>query len=126
MTGQRPRRTRETLSTALDRTLGALQLDDAAAAAARLAQMVARHLDSAAATAKLADQALYTAREDGDLEVVDMVAALRAKLGERAALDRLGARLASLLIELQATPRSRPAQPEPDDDDDLAQMLAGT
>lgn len=117
------RRTRETLSTALDRTVKALQAEDVDAAAVRLAQLYARQIDQAAAVAKLADQALYTAREDGDLEVVDMVAALRAKLGERLALDRLGARLTALLVELHATPKSRPVKPAaPEGSNVLAQL----
>lgn len=122
------RRTRETLSTALDRTVRALDPADLDAAAVRLAQLYARQIDQAGAVAAVADRALRKAREDDDEQLVELVQALRAKLGEREALDRLGARLAALLVELQATPKSRPVTPPaPEGSNVLAQLrLAGS
>lgn len=97
----------EPLSTALARAVEALEPDEQDAAAVRLAELYARQIDQAGATAAVADRALRKAGEEGDETLVELVNALRAKLGEREALDRIGARLHALLVELQATPKAR-------------------
>jgi hypothetical protein len=74
-----------------------------------LAQLVAEQIDRAGAIARSASKlARDTAAELGtDSALHERVQALRAKVGERDAVDRLGARLLAVLVELGATPRSR-------------------
>lgn len=94
----------------VDRTVAALDTSDADAAVVHLAQLLAREIDQAATVARAAAKALRDVAQDGDEALVEQVTALRAKLGEREALDRIGARLATLLVELQATPKARAAK----------------
>ena len=96
---------------AVDVTIGALTPAAVDAAAVDLARLYARQIDQAATVRAQADKALRAAERDGDPNLVELVAALRAKLGERDTLDRIGARLHALLVELQATPKSRAGQP---------------
>lgn len=98
---------RETLLAEVERTVGALPESDRDAAAVHLAKLLAGQLDQAAAVERAAARALRLATADGDDALMEQVAALRAKLGEREALDKLGARLLAVLVELQATPRSQ-------------------
>lgn len=95
---------------ALDTTLAALEPGDVDAAAAELARLYARQLDQAAAIRAQADKTLRAAEREGDDALIEQVAALRAKLGERECVDRIGARFHALLAELLATPKSRPAK----------------
>ncbi|MHA6626896.1 hypothetical protein ACU61A_15785 [Pseudonocardia sichuanensis] len=94
----------------VDRTVAALATTDADAAVVHLAQLLAREIDQAGTVARAAAKALRDAAADGDEALVEQVTALRTKLGEREALDRIGARLATLLVELQATPKARAAK----------------
>lgn len=98
---------RPTLLASVDRTVEALPKSDADAAVVHLAQLLAREIDERQAVARAAARALRAALDADDEALVEQVESLRAKLGEREALDRLGARLASVLVELQATPRAR-------------------
>ncbi len=91
----------------VETTLGALESADVDVAAAELARLYARQLDGAAATRRAADKALRMAVEAGDEYLMEQVSALRAKLGERECVDRIGARLHALLAELGATPKAR-------------------
>jgi hypothetical protein len=90
-------------------SLAALDLGEKDAGAAALAQLYARQIDRAAATAALADRALRDVEKRGDDVLIEMVQALKARLSERDTLDRLGARLTAVLVELHATPRARAA-----------------
>lgn len=92
-------------------TLTALGLDDIDNAAAELARVYARQLDLAAIVRGQADKTVVAALKDGDDALIEQVQALRAKLGERECVDRIGRALTTLLIELQATPKSRAASP---------------
>lgn len=96
---------------AVDATLGALSLADEDAALAELTRLYARQVDQAAAVRSAADRALRDAEREGDEELIEQVRALRAKLSERDTLDRIGQRVHAALIELQATPKQRPARP---------------
>lgn len=99
------------LTEAVAATLDALALDPADAALAELVRLYARQVDQAAAVRAAADKALRAAEESGDEALIEQVAALRAKLGERETLDRMGKLAHAALVELQATPKSRPAKP---------------
>lgn len=103
------------LSDALDATLAAIAPGEVDYAAAELARVYARQLDQAAIIRAAADKALRAAERDGDELLIEQVAALRAKLGERECVDRIGARFHALLESLQATPKARvglpPARP---------------
>ncbi|GEL17676.1 hypothetical protein [Pseudonocardia asaccharolytica] len=91
-------------------SLAALDLGEADAAVAHLARLYATQIDRAGAAAAQADKALRLAERDGDEALMELIAALKTKLAERDTLDRLGARLHAALVELQATPRSRPSR----------------
>lgn len=95
----------------VDRTVAALPRADTDAAAVHLARLLAQQIDDRAAVARAAAKALRDAAADGDDALVEQVEALRARLGEREALDKLGARLLAVLVELQATPRARGKAP---------------
>lgn len=103
----------------VDATLAAIDDSDDSddskrlAAACELARTYARQLDQAAIVRVSADKALRAAEKTGEDALIEQVSALRAKLGERECVDRLGARLHALLVELQATPKSRPARTTP-------------
>lgn len=87
--------------------LGGLELADEDQAVAKLAEHYAREIDRADAIAAQADRVL---REiDGDEEAAELVAALRAKLGARSALESLGPKLLAALESLGASPRARAA-----------------
>jgi len=96
-----------TMLQAVDATVNALTANDLDVAAVELARLYARQLDQTAATRRAADKALTTAWASGDEALIEQVSALRAKLGERACVDRIGARLHALLESLQATPKAR-------------------
>lgn len=93
-------------------TIDALDLDDRTAARAtalaELVRMHARYLDGQAAASARADRALRLAEREGDPDLLDLVTGLRSRLSEGTALERIGRELRTGLIELQATPRSRP------------------
>ncbi|MGE0359008.1 MAG: hypothetical protein AB7P08_19040 [Burkholderiales bacterium] len=91
----------------VEATLGALETSEVDRAAFELARVYARQLDAAAVVRRAADKALREAAEAGDEYLVEQVTALRAKLGERECVDRIGARLHALLAELGATPKAR-------------------
>lgn len=96
-----------TMLHAVETTVAALTANDLDVAAVELARLYARQLDGAAAARRAADKALAAAWASDDLALVEQVSALRAKLGERACIDRIGARLHALLESLQATPKAR-------------------
>lgn len=96
-----------TLLGSVEDTLDALDLDDQDKAAAELARLYARHIDGAAAASARADKALRLVEGEGDEVLIEMVQALKARVNEGTTLDRLGARLQTALVELQATPKSR-------------------
>lgn len=94
----------------LDLALAAVPEPDPRDAAAReLARRLARQIDRSAAIAAAADAAVREAGGYGDegAEIYEQLVALRAKLAEINTLDRIGARLAALLLDLQLTPRAR-------------------
>lgn len=87
--------------------LDGLELADEDVAVARLAEHYAREIDRADVIAAQADRVL---REiDGDEEAAELVAALRAKLGARSALESLGPKLLAALESLGASPKARAA-----------------
>lgn len=95
------------LSDSLDATIAALDPEEIDAAAVELARIYARQLDQAAAIQARADKALRSAEKGGDEALIEQMAALRAKLGERECVDRIGARFHALLADLQAVPKAR-------------------
>lgn len=95
------------MSDSLDATIAALDPAEIDTAAVELARIYARQLDQAAAIQARADKALRLAEKDGDESLIEQVAALRAKLGERECVDRIGARFHALLVDLQAVPKAR-------------------
>ena len=95
---------------ALDETINALDPAEMDAAAIELARVYAQQLDSAAAISARADKALRAAEKDGDEALIEQVSALRAKLGEKECIDRIGARFHALLVDLQAVPKARVGQ----------------
>jgi len=95
------------LTESLDVTISALDPADIDAAAVELARLYARQLDSAAIVAARAEKALRQAKTHGDEALIEEVEALRAKLGEKECVDRIGARFHALLAELKATPKAR-------------------
>lgn len=92
---------------AVNTTCNAMVSEDIDVAAVELAKVYAKQLDQAAAIRKQADKALREAESSGDETLIEQVSALRAKVSEQGCIDRIGARLHALLIELQATPKSR-------------------
>lgn len=102
------------LLTAVDATLAVLDQVDIDRAAHELARAYARQLDQSAVVAARADKALRLAEQDGAEALVELVSALRAKLGERECFGRLGPELHKLLESLGATPKARGgARPAP-------------
>lgn len=99
----------ESLDESVARTVEALTATAPAdLAAVHLARLLARQIDQAAAVERAAAAVLRRAEAESDDDLlVEQVRALRAKLGEREALDRLGGALRALLVELGATPKSR-------------------
>ena len=96
------------LPDAVEQTVSALPEDAADAALIALTRAYARELDTAAIVARKAEKAYREAVKTGDAALIELVESLRAKVSERAALDRIGFRLHSALSELRATPKSRP------------------
>lgn len=92
---------------AVDTTCNAIISEDIDVAAVELARLYAKQLDQAASIRRQADKALRDAESSGDETLIEQVSALRAKVSEQGCIDRIGARLHNLLIELQATPKSR-------------------
>jgi hypothetical protein len=92
---------------AVDTTCSAIISEDIDAAAVALAKVYAKQLDQAAIIRRQADKALQEAESSGDETLIEQVSALRAKVSEQGCIDRIGARLHNLLIELQATPKAR-------------------
>lgn len=103
------------MSDAVATTVAALAAEDRDRAATALAELLAAELDGAAAWRARADKIARELRaEEPDSFLLEEVDALRAKLSERACLDRIGGQLRALLVELQATPKSRgSAKPAP-------------
>ena len=96
-----------TMQESLAVTISALDPAEIDAAAVALAEMYARQLDLAAIVANRAEKAVRDANRTGDEALIEEMAALRAKLGERECVDRIGARFHALLAELKATPKAR-------------------
>lgn len=101
------------ISDSLDSTIAALDPAELDAAAVELARIYARQIDQAAAIQARADKAMREAEKNGDESLIEQMAALRAKLGERECVDRIGARLHALLVDLQATPKARAGVAKP-------------
>lgn len=95
------------IAEALNATIAALDPAEVDAAAVELARLYARQLDQAAAVAARADRVAREARNRDDEGFLEEIEALRAKLGEKECVDRIGARFHALLAELQATPKAR-------------------
>lgn len=97
------------LTDAVSTTVDALKLDGVDAALVALLRRWAREVDAAAAVRAQADRTVADVLDDQgpDSALYERVTALRAKLGERECLDRLGARVLAALVELNATPRAR-------------------
>lgn len=90
----------------VDRSLAALDLDDAHAAAAALARVYAGQLDSAEAAERAADRLITRAlRADVEPEIEEALSALRSKLAARATIATIGPRMETLLGRLLATPK---------------------
>ena len=98
---------------AVDTTCSAIVSEDIDTAAVELARVYAKQLDQVAIIRRQADKALAQAEESGDEALIETVTALRAKVSEQGCIDRIGARLHNLLIELQATPKARGGQKPP-------------
>lgn len=96
-----------TMLEAVETTFDAMAREDIDTAAIALARIYAKQLDQAAIIRRQADKALAAAEDSGDETLIEQVAALRAKVSEQGCIDRIGQRLHNLLIELQATPKSR-------------------
>jgi len=106
----------------LERALAARDLADEDAGLAGLLRLYARELDGAAAQAARARRVAEDAyRTDPDSALYERVQDLERALSRRQALERIGARFHSGLVELLGTPRARgagkrpPADPEPAD-----------
>lgn len=95
------------MAESLDVTISALDPAEIDAAAVELARVYARQLDLAAIVANRAEKAVRNAQKTGDDAFIEEMTALRAKLGERECVDRIGARFHALLAELKATPKAR-------------------
>lgn len=95
----------------VNRTVAALKTTESDAAAVHLAQLYAVELDRAAEAERTAAEAVELAAEEGRETLIPVLRALQAKLAEREALDRIGARLTALLVELRATPKARGKTP---------------
>lgn len=98
----------QTTVAALETGQGPTDLDQALA---ELAVVFARELDGVRAVSARADTALEIALSirSEDETLIEHLESLRAKLAERTALDRIGARLLGSLVELGATPKARGA-----------------
>jgi hypothetical protein len=95
------------LANAVADSVAALDLPARDRAAAELAHQLAREIDSAAGAERLADVALSKLDRDSDVDLEELIRALKAKVSHRDALVRCGQRLESLLVQLGATPGSR-------------------
>lgn len=91
---------------AVESTLGALQLTDADAALAKLAQRYAETIDAAAELTTYASTVLENLEPD-DVTGRQHLAMLAAKVGRQAVLTDLGPKLLATLQALQATPAAR-------------------
>ena len=93
---------------ALERTVSALHEHDRDAALVEYLRLLAAEMDRSEEVERGAAAALRRAqrRHGSDHSCVETVAALRAQLSRRAALNRIGARYAAGLVELTATRRS--------------------
>ena len=101
---------RRSLLDAVEETIAALDPEAVDQGLVELARLYARQIDRASATAAMADRAArLAASEDDDGALMEIVAALRAKLTERDTIDKIGARLTVALVELKATPKARAA-----------------
>lgn len=98
------------LADSLDETIAALDPQEIDAAALELARIYARQLDQAAIVRVQAEKVARAAGKTGDESLIEEMAALRAKLGERECVDRIGARFHALLVDLQAVPKARTGQ----------------
>lgn len=96
-----------TMQESLSVTISALDPAEIDAAAVELARIYARQLDLAGIVAGRAEKAAREAQKTGDDALIEEIAVLRAKLGERECIDRIGARFHALLAELKATPKAR-------------------
>jgi hypothetical protein len=104
------------LAPAVTASLSALNLPPEDEAAARLADVYARALDSAAGMEAQARKVLRDAA-GGDEDLMARVEALTQALAARTALVQLGPKLESVLAQLGATPKGRAAlgkKPGPD------------
>lgn len=99
------------LLAAVESSLDALDPDARDAALGALALAYARELDGAAAAEgkahRLAAVALEESGGDPTAALYERCRALELQLAKRVALDRIGARLQSALVELLGTPRAR-------------------
>jgi hypothetical protein len=96
------------LAPAVAASLAALDLPEEDEAAARLADVYARALDSAAGMEAAARKVLRDAA-GGDEDLLARVDALTQALAARTALVQLGPKLESVLAQLGATPKGRAA-----------------
>lgn len=115
------------ISPAVNATLGAIDVEPRFEAAAKLAERYAAQLDDAHWTEKRADDVLKMVEQNADdVELLDAVQALRAKLSARSAVENLGPKLAALLDALGATPmgKAKLDKIKPPEDDDSGNWLA--
>ncbi len=96
------------LRAAVDATLTALKLAPRDEAAAELCRQLASEIDAAHKAEQWASRALLAYDTDPDSadmpDLEEMIKALKAKVSHRDAVVRVGQRLESLLVQLQATP----------------------
>jgi hypothetical protein len=97
----------ELLAPAVNAAIAGLDLEDADAAAVKLAQRYAAAIDDAARAQELAELALE--QIDDDISGRLYVQALAAKVETAAVLEKLGPRLLAVLTGLGATPAARAA-----------------
>ncbi|PRX48673.1 hypothetical protein B0I33_104491 [Prauserella shujinwangii] len=96
------------LAPAVAETLESLELQPEDAAVSKLAERYAREIDGASAAAAQAEKVLREVGEDPD--TAELVAALKAKLGARSAMESLGPKLLAALDALGASPKARAAR----------------
>lgn len=102
------------MTTAVEETLGELDLGVEHRAAAELARVYADQLDSAEAAEHAADRVLRLAEQEAtEPEVFELLQTLRSKLAARTTIANIGPRLESLLGKLLATPKDAGAGVKP-------------
>jgi hypothetical protein len=85
-----------------------LELSAEDSGVSRLVELYARQLDQAAGAAAQADKVLRMVDPE-DVDLHELVSALKAKLAARVAVENLGPKLLAALDSIGATPKARAA-----------------